>query len=699
MMKTRILVLIAIAICNVYYAISQVVVSGKVVEYGTLTPLSGVTIRLLGTDYRIITKDDGTFRAEAPNEQSLFEVSYTGMLSKVINAKENQLISLSYNDNMSLDEVVVIAYGQSTKSTFTGSAVKLQGDDLENRQVSNLSHLLSGAAGVESFSESGQPGMGASIRIRGIGSINAGSNPLYVVDGMPFDGELATLNPSDIENISVLKDATATALYGSRGANGVVMITTKKGKEGKPRIEFNTRIGANMRGMKNYDVIGSPKTYLETVYQAMHNAAVGSLGYSEQDAHVAANMFLPTNQNGGVGYNIYTLPEGQTLIGEDGKLNPNALLGYSDGTYYYTPDNWSRETFQTGLRQQYDMSVSGGKERFNYYLSLGYLNDEGIINNSNLERITFRTKVEGYLTNWLKVGANMSYSIDNCKFPSSQTSNYSAQNAFFLANSIAPIYPLYVRNANGEIMTGIEGRKLYDYGDGNSTNGRHSFMPLSNPVADLTMNKEKYKLGVFDSRWYASAIPLDGLKLTAQLGMNIDNTRYNRLRNPLFGAAAPQGSVYQQQMETRMIDYQFLADYNRTLGKRHHVDIMAGYDGYEWKSNVLSAQGSNLYLPFLDVVGNTIDQKTGNGYTNSYATAGIISRFNYDYANTYFASLSYRHDGSSRFGKDYRWGNFYALGAAWVISNEPFMAKIKKNVNFLKFKASFGETGNDNVNN
>ena len=170
----------------------------------------------------------------------------------------------------------------------------------------------------------------------------------------------------------------------------------------------------------------------------------------------------------------------------------------------------------------------------------------------------------------------MSYSIDNSKFPSSQSSNFSAQNAFFMANAIAPIYPLYVRDANGEVMKGAGGMTLYDYGDGSFTNGQRSFMPLANPVADLTMNKETYRLGVFNSRWYATVTPLDGLTLTAQLGMNIDNTRYNRLRNPLYGAAAPRGSVFQQQTETRMIDYQYLVNYKKTFGTRHNVDFLVG---------------------------------------------------------------------------------------------------------------------------
>ena len=677
---------------------AQITASGRVIDHDTNIPLAGATIQLLGSSKTIITDGNGTFQIDVPNKNAQIEVSYLGKKSVIINAQPNQIIRL-YDSNYVFDEVVVIAYGTSKKADFTGSLSTIKSEDIVNRQVNNVSQLLNSASGIEAVNTTGQPGIPSSIKIRGIGSINADSSPLYIVDGIPFSGQLSTINTSDIESISVLKDAASASLYGSRGANGVVLITTKKGRtKDKPMIDLNARLSANNRIRNDYDVLSTPKDYLETVYSAMHSAAINNLNYPDDVAHAAANQFLPTIQNGGIGYQIYTVPNGEMLIGSDGKLNPNAKLGYSDGKFFYLPDDWQKEAFRTGLRQQYDISISHAKEQSNYYLSFGYLNDEGIIKNSGLERFTTFLKGETMLSSLLKVGVNMSYSITNSKYPSNQTSNYSNRNVFFMANNIAPVYPLYVRNTNGDIMKGIDGRAIYDYGDGISTNRIRSFMPLSNPIADLNYNKETYRLGVYNGRMFAILYPLDGLKLTAQFGMNFDNTRYNRLTNPLYGFAAPKGDVYQHQMETRTLDFLYLADYNKTLFNRHHINLMAGYEGYELRQQTISAQGSNLYLPFVDVVGNTIDQKTGNGYNTKYATASIISRLNYNYGNCYFLSFSYNHNGSSRFNKKHRWGDFYALSGAWVISKEPFLINAKY-INFLKLKLSYGKMGNDNINN
>lgn len=215
----------------------------------------------------------------------------------------------------------------------------------------------------------------AKVRIRGVGSINAGMEPLYVVDGVPYDGELSSINSADIETMTVLKDAASTALYGARGANGIIMITTKKGTSGKARINFDAKWGVNSRAIKTYDVMTSPKNYIETAYQSIYNSQI-SLGYSPEDANIRANKILPSGASGGLGYQVYTTAPGELLVGSNGKLNPNATLGYSDGQYYYTPDNWADETFQNNLRQEYNLSAAGGSDKGTYYFAFGYLDDQ-----------------------------------------------------------------------------------------------------------------------------------------------------------------------------------------------------------------------------------------------------------------------------------------------------------------------------------
>ena len=261
------------------------------------------------------------------------QVSYIGMQTQEVAIKPTMKVFMKVDSEM-LDEVIVVAYGTAKKSAFTGSASVVKADKLEKRQVSNITNALSGSvAGVQTTSSNGQPGTSATVRIRGIGSMASSSNPLYVVDGIPFDGDISSINSQDIETMTVLKDAAAAALYGARGANGVILVTTKKGKDGNARVSVDARWGSNSRQVGKYDVMESPATYMETLYKAHYNAAYYKLGRTPEAAHTYANAQLfPA-----IGYQIYTLPQGEGLIGMDGKINPNAKLGYSDGQYYYTP--------------------------------------------------------------------------------------------------------------------------------------------------------------------------------------------------------------------------------------------------------------------------------------------------------------------------------------------------------------------------
>ena len=263
------------------------------------------------------------------------------------------------SDSEMLDEVMVVAYGTAKKSAFTGSASVIKSETLEKRQVSNLSNALSGTvSGVQTQSTNGQPGTSATVRIRGIGTMYASNNPLDVVDGIPYEGDISAVNSQDIESMTVLKDAAAAALYGARGANGVILVTTKKGKSGDTQISLDARWGVNSRLVKNYDVLQNANTYMETAYSALYNGYLYNSGYTAERAYQLANADLFPK----LGYQVYTIPDGQYLIGRNGKLNPYATLGYSVGDYYNTPDNWSDEMFQSNLRQEYNLSVSGGSD-------------------------------------------------------------------------------------------------------------------------------------------------------------------------------------------------------------------------------------------------------------------------------------------------------------------------------------------------
>ena len=616
-------------------------------------------------------------------------------------AAQNGMHVVLKSSSKDLDEVLVVAYGTAKKGTFTGSAAVLDADKIEKMQASNITKSLSGLiAGVQVTSNNGQPGVSATVRVRGIGSINASTAPLYIVDGVPFDGEISSINQNDIESITVLKDAASTALYGARGANGIIMITTKKGHVGKAVVNAEARWGVNSRAIGNYDVITSPAEYLEKEWAAIYNSARQTLGYSDYDARQFADTYLYQNSNGGSGYQIYTVPTGQSLIGTNGRLNPNATLGWTDGTYYYTPDDWYGETFQNNPRTEYNVTASGGNEQNSFYLSFNYLNDEGIVSGSGFERTTVRLRDEFKVNNWLKLGGNVSYAYNKSFYPDDQdaSATSSSGNAFYISNAIAPIYPLYVRDAQGrKMMNG--NRYVYDYGTLSDAGRNRAFMSIANPVGQMQYDHREYIMDILNSSYFAEITPVKGLTLTARYGLNVDNTNSNQLQNAYMGQFASMGgAAYQTHSRTYGFDQQYVANYQITLDDIHELDFTAGYDGYQYKYKYLYASGSKLYNPESFFMSNAVAQKNNSGYQEDYAQQGFFARANYGYAEKYIANIAFRRDASSRFAPKHRWGNFWSGSAAWLMNKEDFMADMDW-VNMLKLKASIGQQGNDAIGN
>lgn len=679
----------------------NVQVTGTVTSAEDGMPIPGASIMIKGTTTGVATNIDGKYTISVPEAATTLVVRFIGMTTQEVIVAGRTVIDVVLEpDVTTLEEIVVTAYGTATKQAFTGSASTVSAETIEKRQVSNVSNALSGAvAGVQVQSGNGQPGTSATVRIRGVGSINAESDPLYVVDGIPFDGDLSSINPSDIESMTVLKDASSTALYGARGANGIIMITTKKGSSAKSQITFDMKLGVNSRALENYDVLTSTNDYLENVYTALYHAALYNLNRTPAVAHAYANANINTNTNGGFGYTIHTLPAGESLFGQDGRVNPNAVLGYSDGDYYYTPDNWADETFQNNMRQEYNLSMSGGTETQSYYLSFNKLDDKGIVSGSGFDRFSGRLKADQKFKDWLKVGANISYNRVTSQYPGEQTNASSSMNAFFIANFIAPVYPIYVRDAATQNIMRNQGRKVYDYGDGHSTNFNRSFMSIANPAGDLTYDKTQYVMDIMNTSWFAELTPLKGLTLTARYGINLDNTHYNNMGNAYMGQSASYGgTVFQQQDRIHGFDQQYVALYEFELNDENKFDITVGYDGYTFESEYVYAAGQNLYNPENYYVSNAIDNKRGGGRKNTYATQGYFGRLNYALKDKYYANLAFRRDASSRFHPDNRWGNFWAASGAWIISKESFMADLSM-VNMLKLKASYGQQGNDAIGN
>ena len=673
-------------------------ISGVVYSEADGEPVIGASVLVVGTNQGVATDIEGKFViSDVPASATTLRVSYIGMATQEVKILRGKTIKVTLTeDGMALDDVMVVAYGTVKKSAFTGSASVVDAEKLEDRQVSNITNALSGTmAGVQTLSANGQPGTSSTVRIRGIGSLYASNTPLYVVDGIPFDGDISSINPADIESMSVLKDAAAAALYGARGANGVIMVTTKKGKTHDARISFDAKWGINERQLPNYDVLETADEYMETLYQAYRNAGYYNLGYDAAKAHAYAN----SNLFSGLGYQMYTLNGADGLIGLDGKVNPLATLGYSDGVNYITPDDWTAGTIKSQTREEYNLGVSGGTDRISYYFSAGYLQDGGIIENSGFDRLSTRLNVDYQAKKWLKFGANLAYTNSKSRYPGEQTTTNSSGNAFLMANMIAPVYPMYVRDAEGNIKYDkTSGLPVYDYGNGNETAYSRNWMSISNPIGDLYYNTEEYLMDILNNKWSAEITPLAGLKLTASLGTHIDNTRYHNIGNAKYGQSASYGgTATQDYTRTFAMNQQYLATYNKTYGKSTY-DVLAGYEAYDLRGENMWATGQNLYKEGDFTVNNTIDQKRGGGSAYEYSTRGFLGRFNYNFDEKYFASASYRRDASSRFHPDNRWGNFYSGSAAWVVSKENFMSDVDW-VDIWKLKASFGQQGNDNIGN
>lgn len=699
-MKKLFLLLVAVLSIGLCASAQTRTVKGVVLDAANEEPVIGASIVAVGQTTGVVTDVNGEFAAVVPAAAKAIKVSCVGYKTQTVNITGANLTIHLQSDATALGDVMVVAYGTAKKSEYTGSASVVKADQIENTMVTNVANALKGkTAGVQLNSSNGQPGTAPSVYIRGVGSINASTQPLYVVDGIPVDaGDIPQLNSMDVESMTVLKDAAAAALYGARGANGVILITTKRGKEGEAKVTFDARWGANSRQVKNYDVIKSPAQYYELEYQALYNGYAPT--YGAATAHSMANAELGSVF--GEGYNIWTLAPGQSLVGTNGKLNPNATLGFSDGYNYYTPDNWADNSFRNGLRQEYSLSVSGATNRFNYYISAAYLGDEGVIIGSDYDRLATRANISYEAKKWLTVNSNMSYVHVTSGWPDDQTTTNSGSNVFLMANTIAPIYPMFIREANGDILYDKStGRPVYDYGDGLYSGGIRNFYYRSNGVSELIYNKTEYLMDIFSGKWGLDIHPIKGLNINGNLGYYLDNTRSHLLYNNLYGQMAEYGGEAEQGFSrARSLNLQLLATYKHTIADVHNLSYLLGYESYDYNSENLWGWGRGLYQPGVWVVNNTLnnDERKSSGSAGSYATRGFLGQINYNYDSKYFFMFNFRRDASSRFAPKHRWGNFFSVSAGWDIAKEAFMTDFT-NVDLLKFKASFGQQGNDGIGN
>lgn len=664
----------------------EITVTGKVTaEDGSTLP--GVTVSIKGTNKGANTDANGNFRISVPSNSRLL-FSFVGFATQEINIGSRSTITVSLiPSSENLSEVVVTSFGTAKKTSFTGSAAKLGADKLGLRPVTNIGQALAGiAAGVQATAGSGQPGTSPAIRIRGFGSISSSNDPLYVVDGVPYSASIANLNNDDIESITVLKDAASTALYGARAANGVVVVTTKKGVKGKNTINVKYTKGFNSRALPEYDRVG-PADYYPLMWEANRN------NFAYRATNPVALATANTNASNGlgaiVGYNVYDVPFAQ-LVGTDGKLNPSANLIYSADDL-----NWEKPITRQGNRDEININFSGSSEKSDYFLSMSYLNDKGFLIRSDYDRFTARLSVNNQIKSWIKVGTNLSSTIITSN-QADADGNTSFVNPFFFSRGMAPIYPVYAYDpANPTtFLKNEDGSKRYDFGNLSllglpnrpQNGGRHA-------VAETELNQNFFRRNVFGGRGYADITFLKDFKFTANVGVDLTNVNNIVFGNPIVGDGAPAGRATNEFENITSFNLSQLLNYNKSFG-RNNVSVLLGHENYSEKDNRLRGSRSSQILDGNYELLNFTTTTNLDSRMRDRKVEGYFARLNYDFDDKYFVSLSARRDGSSKFFKDTRWGNFFSISGAWRLDQEDFMKELPI-ISTLKLRSSYGQTGND----
>lgn len=665
------------------WAQNNIHVTGTVSSQGD--PLPGVSVVVKGTTDGTITDMDGKYSIPAP-AKGVLVFSFVGMKTVEMGVNGRNVIDVELLDeSQALDEVIVVAYATAKKYSFTGAAANIKGDDIAKLQTSSVSKALQGSVpGLQSSSSSGQPGTDAAIRIRGIGSINASNTPLYVLDGVPYDGNVNAINPDDIASITVLKDAASAALYGSRGANGVIIITTKQGRVGeRPTISAKATFGISNRAVPDYKQVSTDQ-YFELYWEAMRNQYVNDGKTAEDAARLASSGLV--NRLMGAGPNPYGVNYPQP-VGLDGKLVA--------GAYPLWNENWQKALEQTATRTDVGVNISGGGQTNQYYFSLGYLDDKGIALGSGYKRFNLRSNITSEVTSWLKMGVNIGFTHSLQKYPASSDS--STGNVVNAGRLIPGFYPEFEREADGSYKLDAEGNRIPDFGSYRPAGAT----PNWNLPATLPLDRNDRMRDEVSARTYAEvSFPWEAVKgLKFKTSYNFDLVNYNAwdYENPAIGPAAETGgSASRTNTRTFSWTWNNIFTYDKTFGD-HHINALLGQEAYSYRYDYLTAAREKMGVPNYPelIVGAVLTD--GTGYRNDYTLTGYLTNFQYDYKNRYFFSASYRRDGSSRFASGTRWGNFWSLGGSWRVDREKFMEKTHSWLSALLLKVSYGAQGNDNL--
>ncbi|WP_134088449.1 TonB-dependent receptor [Olivibacter sp. XZL3] len=635
----------------------QAQITGTVTSATDQSPLPGVSVLVKGTNQGVTTNEKGQYTIKAsPTDILVF--SYIGFLSteKPVGNTTSLNVVLQ-EDNQSLDEVVVVGYGTQRKVDITGSVAGVKSEELTQRPAQNVNQALSGRiAGVNASTNSGRPGGRTQVRIRGFSSINATNEPLYVVDGIIFTEDISTLNPGDIESVDVLKDASATAIYGTRGANGVIMITTKRGKSDQNQISYDAFMTVNKMARKQ-DVLNSAE-WMEIEALGYRNAAK-----YDPEGFAAGRYEDPAEK-----HRRYAV--GNTL--------GNRELFNTDGTPLYDVD-WQDLLTRTSIGQSHNLSFTGGSERSTYGLYLGYFDDQGIIVNSFQKRYSARAVIDNQVRDWLKVGGTISYSNNTER---RQDDGVGGNIPPRMMIEMVPFIPY-------QYPDGTYGRRE-DY-DGLETG--------DNPRAQADEITRLYRRNVFTGNAYARATILEGLDFTTTIGANVRDQHQPYFASSFSNFDGGLGRSFARIGAESSFFWQWSnhLNYNKTFGD-HHISATLGTEAQKFEVLNWEASANDIADDFYqwNNLGMGATPMPPTSSIQNYQMNSYFARANYSYKDKYLLTVTGRFDGSSRFGENNKFAFFPSAAAAWRISEEDFL-KGNETVSNLKLRLSYGLTGNSEI--
>ena len=682
---------IVLTIAAVLFACTSLLAQHKQVT-GTVTgtdgkPVAGATVVVEGTSIGTSTNLQGKYSLSAPATGTLI-FSFIGCEDAKVAINGKSVVDAKLKDSSkAIDDVIVVAYGTAKKESFTGSVAVVGSEEIEKRVVSNVTKALEGQVpGLTATSGSGQPGSGSTISIRGFGSISANSEPLYVVDGVAYGGSISAINPDDIESISVLKDASAGALYGARGANGVIVITTKRGKEGTVDVNLKATLGVSQRAIPRYDLVNQ-REFVELNWQGLYNDAYFTGGYSDAAARQYASSMLSGVL--GANYNPFKNYTWDTLVDPTtGKVHADAKSAWNE--------DWLDEAENSAaFRQEYQASIAGGNQFHRGSMSISYTNEDGTLRTTKFQRYTGRVSYDTNPKHWFKGGMNANFA--HTKTNATQYSGSSALNVFYTAQLMAPIYPVYKKDANGNDVLDANGNRVWDYGE----NGSRPQNQNSHCIAGLYDDPYNYTSESVSARAYITlgsdddkAGFLKGLKGSINFGMDYLTTNAMQYMNPHYGNQASNGGlIYRTNTSYMTFTLNELISYDRTFG-RHEVSAMVGHEFYRDDYSYLEASRSGLAEGIFEVVGATINSAESSSRTHRIES--VFARAKYGFDDRYYLDASWRTDGSSRFAPKTRWGHFWSVGASWRISQEKFLKDVDWLDN-LTLRVSYGVQGNEGL--